>query len=421
MHSSVVHPQGSNQEDVRNDRGVFSGNLETRNWEIELERGKAAWKPRRFSFLPEVLQNVLPHEDDKEVVEATPSADMKQLLQDKLQKESDDLNLPYVKRPRQRRHLIWRIISGTYFTEPKSVNWTTMFNLANTGDIFLQRHQQNFDTSGNIAVPPEVLLGMGTTLNGAYQSKTRNVQCWNHVGVIVVLKDQSKHLLSCGKTGIELSPLSDLLARLGRRKNSCALRRVKFDTEGKREEVVSKLLQLGDMVLRGGGDWTQLMAGAADRKSNQSATTDADNTEVVKADGKEEKDAKQTDVDDSAALEFAHSIVKEMLIRVENAGSQISLEQIAAAVGEFYIHCQDKEIEAAALAEDLKKEHNGAIQQIHSSIQNNEPAHRDRSAYYLSYEEARQALNDLLSLDPSPHKQDVEQTVTDESLMVGLY
>eukprot|EP01041_Mallomonas_annulata_P013216 gene13216-27959_t len=317
--------------------GKKSSQLHKR-WRRNINKGKDAWLPQKGIFAvfsPRFGKKI--DEPDKNV------SDLKFQLEQNLQKKADDGLLPYLKKGRRRRKLAWRILSGSWFTEPRIVSWGILYGSASTGDILLQRETHDLVASGGLTITPEVLLGMQYTLGGSYQSKQRRVLSWNRVGMIVAFPSGEKQLLSCGRAGFELQPLLTLLGKCGKSKVPCALRRMRYKSQVQRDDAVGSIIRLADAVRRDMCDWSKLLH--INTPGSEEVTTNLQDTHS----------SSKLSSDDASDLEQARTIAYVVLERVQRAGLQLSQEQIAAARGEFIILCKNKRAEEETKLEDFKR------------------------------------------------------------------
>lgn len=298
--------------------------------------------------------------------------DIKKNLQDQLQKDSDTYHSKYQRKSRRRRPLIWRIISGIYFIEPRTITFHKIFLEASTGDILLIRQTPTFYVAGVVDVPPEVLIGMKYTTSGSYQSKKKSMELWNHIGIVVVYKFGQKYLLYCGPDGVELRPLQEVLDDCDKRVYSCALRKLSFhktlSNSDKKENILASLVYLAGLVQRGLLSWPKVFESkgsqpsvALEQLQTDCGAESSPVSDVAEREGENEAEETEADVLQTShqpqqytslpsfkkitnllTLPVCLSMINMVLERVQSAVFQISEEQINAARGRFVDLCKTK-------------------------------------------------------------------------------
>ena len=80
-------------------------------------------------------------------------------LHEMISKEAKDDALPYLKKKRYtKRHILFRILSGSCFFEPQFKSLEYIYNIATTCDIILIRTVESV-IGVNVELVPDVVLG----------------------------------------------------------------------------------------------------------------------------------------------------------------------------------------------------------------------------------------------------------------------
>ena len=277
------------------------------------------------------------------------------------------------KRRWRRRNVVLRILNGKWFTEPSSVTYEKIYCDSGTGDIFLQRHIQRIGAIGGLALSPEIVLGLQSALNGMHQPRSVTLEPWNFVGIIVKFPLGKKYVLSCGKVGIELHSLQEILFACAQSGISCAWRKLQWteiSAESSRNSI-DAIVRLAGLARRGDCTWEAV----AEVFANEEAYTKSDVSIAALVSSIEPKGRLSV----SASLEsirrrpsFSNAnptvdvskiavgnLMRRVLSRVRNVCLQLSQEQITAAKGLFHVICKriaDREARALELEREREEE-----------------------------------------------------------------
>ena len=256
------------------------------------------------------------------------------------EKEETILDKKKGKRSRIRRGILMRIASGTWFFEPTHITCESIYSFASTGDLILLRQRQRFGISGDVSVCPELVLGMGYTLGGSFQSKSRSIDPWNCIGVVIVFPLGKKFLLICGKSGIELRSLEDELLKSSQSNVACAWRqlRPRPNTSGDiiLKEAIGKLQRFAGLVRRGDCTWTRFVQGCKASEASLASGL----RRLSESSSSPSSSIRKTSfsVGTGGAPEEvlgAHAVIRSALRRAEVASQQLSQEHVVAATGLF--------------------------------------------------------------------------------------
>jgi len=134
--------------------------------------------------------------------------------------------------PSRRKPLLMRAFKCMFFRSPSTLSADRLHDICKTGDLLLLRQGTTFEGT---MLAPGVVRGIRSTLDGKYMPKTRHLNLWTHVGVVVsldpvearwaessksgsskkhvqVYEERVKCVLLADDRGITVTPLRDVLA-----------------------------------------------------------------------------------------------------------------------------------------------------------------------------------------------------------------